>query len=398
MGGGISKKAEVPEIPDDLVDAKEVLDKVREAKELEEFKKVFEVNAKVSIERSKGVESKVHKDYGVKECEKDKKPVEKVKKIVRENLPKDKIKDYIQSKLSEKESYQKLPEKLREKALNSAVEKASDVLASKLVDRLLLEWVDYLMKPKEQQPEGEKKIVQTGGHVDGFMHVEAGKIAKKVGKNEFIFYTEILVQYKNVHPFVPLFYGPKEEGDKRYVVIQDLTHEYKKPCICDIKMGTSSVGEDASPEKKASMGAKDAATTTATLGIRLVGARVYQVDKDDYLQYDKKWGQALKDENFTENLAKFFHNGKEYVTEVIDPFLELLKPLEEWFDKQSELRFYSSSLLFIYDGHPDANRKDVRLKMIDFAHVHPIKDGGKDDGYILGLKNLRKQLNAVKSM
>lgn len=129
---------------------------------MEEFKKVFEVNAKVSIERSKGVESKVHKDYGVKECEKDKKPVEKVKKIVRENLPKDKIKDYIQSKLSEKESYQKLPEKLREKALNSAVEKASDVLASKLVDRLLLEWVDYLMKPKEQQPEGEKKIVQTG--------------------------------------------------------------------------------------------------------------------------------------------------------------------------------------------------------------------------------------------
>lgn len=34
MGGGISKKAEIPEIPDDLVDAKEVLDKVREAKEV----------------------------------------------------------------------------------------------------------------------------------------------------------------------------------------------------------------------------------------------------------------------------------------------------------------------------------------------------------------------------
>lgn len=26
--------------------------------------------------------------------------------------------------------------------------------------------------------------------------------------------------------------------------------------------------------------------------------------------------------------------------------------------------------------------------MIDFAHVFPIEDGGKDDGYIFGLKHM----------
>jgi len=34
--------------------------------------------------------------------------------------------------------------------------------------------------------------------------------------------------------------------------------------------------------------------------------------------------------------------------------------------------------------------------MIDFAHVHPIKDGGFDEGYLFGLKSLIKQLNIVK--
>jgi hypothetical protein len=35
------------------------------------------------------------------------------------------------------------------------------------------------------------------------------------------------------------------------------------------------------------------------------------------------------------------------------------------------------------------------LKMIDFAHVSEIKDGGRDEGYIFGLKNLIKFLEDI---
>ena len=56
--------------------------------------------------------------------------------------------------------------------------------------------------------------------------------------------------------------------------MEDLTSQFRKPCILDIKMGTSSVGEDASPEKKAAMRAKDESTTTVSLGIRICGFRV----------------------------------------------------------------------------------------------------------------------------
>jgi hypothetical protein len=57
--------------------------------------------------------------------------------------------------------------------------------------------------------------------------------------------------------------------------MEDLTAPFKKPCIMDIKMGVSSVGEDATPEKKANMRKKDEATTSVSLGIRICGLRVY---------------------------------------------------------------------------------------------------------------------------
>jgi 1D-myo-inositol-tetrakisphosphate 5-kinase/inositol-polyphosphate multikinase len=59
-----------------------------------------------------------------------------------------------------------------------------------------------------------------------------------------------------------------------YLVMEDLTASYQKPSILDIKMGTTSVGEDASPEKKAAMRAKDESTTTVSIGIRVSGFKV----------------------------------------------------------------------------------------------------------------------------
>lgn len=58
------------------------------------------------------------------------------------------------------------------------------------------------------------------------------------------------------------------------------------------------------------------------------------------------------------------------------------------------LRFYSSSLLFVYEGllcipiiyklgNPNVPFKST-VKMIDFAHVFPITDGGTDEGYYKG--------------
>jgi hypothetical protein len=59
--------------------------------------------------------------------------------------------------------------------------------------------------------------------------------------------------------------------------MEDLTHYYEKPCIMDIKIGITSVGEDASPEKREAMRKKDEGSTTVTLGLRISGMRVCEV-------------------------------------------------------------------------------------------------------------------------
>jgi hypothetical protein len=91
--------------------------------------------------------------------------------------------------------------------------------------------------------------------------------------------------------------------------------------------------------------------------------------------------------------------------DVVDYYISRMEVLKEWMEKQTSFRFYSSSLLFVYDGM----RKSFRLaiiwfstyqlgddkspfradvRMIDFAHVHEIVDGGIDEGYLKGLTNL----------
>jgi len=218
---------------------------------------------------------------------------------------------------------------------------------------------------------------------------------KKVGKKEFGFYSEVLHKIvPELQVFVPKFHGTEVKDGNNYIVIEDLTHTFKKPCILDIKMGTSSVGEDATPEKREAMSKKDKATTTCTLGLRITAMKVYQLDQEKYLSRDKDWGKNVTDSNFKDSLATFFHNGKDTRYELIAKYVEKLKPIQEWINSQLKVRIYSSSLLFIYDGDPSNN--DIELKMIDFAHVHEVKDNGKDEGYILGMKNLLESLAQIQ--
>jgi len=230
---------------------------------------------------------------------------------------------------------------------------------------------------------------QTAGHEGSMLKQGADKIMKPVSRNEISFYEGFYAKYPTVQTFAPKFYGTQKKEDKTYIVMEDLTAPFKKPCIMDIKMGISSVGEDATPEKKESMRKKDESTTTVTLGIRICGLRVFQSKKNEYIVKDKPWGKKVKDNSMNESIGLFFNNGESIRKDVIKAFLPKLKQVEQWFKSQKHLRFYSSSLLFLYEGSSTEPVK-VDVRMIDFAHVHEIHDGGKDDGYITGLTNLIK--------
>jgi len=233
---------------------------------------------------------------------------------------------------------------------------------------------------------------QMGGHAGTFHKLDEKKIMKHGGEAETLFYSEIHL-YPKLQEFAPAFHGFHELDGKKYIVIEDATAGFSKPCILDIKIGKQSFGEDADESKKANMAAKDAKSTTGTLGARITAVKVYQVETGDYIKKSKDYGKTIKTEDFQSAFAEYFHNGKGLRKSLIPKFLEKIRVVKEWVESQGDLRMYSSSILFVYDG--DESNDNVEIKLIDFAHVFKIADGGKDDGYIFGINNVVQYLEAI---
>ena len=159
---------------------------------------------------------------------------------------------------------------------------------------------------------------------------------------------------------------------------------------------------------------------------------------------NKYYGLKLGEEGFKEELITFLHNGQQFRTELIEPLLHKLRKLYKVIEKQHSYRFYSSSLLLMYEGDLDnsgetinscscsskekergqskqepmssnsscsslnkncqcfGHRCKVDVRMIDFAHTtHSGFSGdrtrtGPDTGYLFGLKNLIRLLEEIQ--
>ncbi|XP_017691212.1 PREDICTED: inositol hexakisphosphate kinase 3 [Lepidothrix coronata] len=148
--------------------------------------------------------------------------------------------------------------------------------------------------------------------------------------------------------------------------------------------------------------------------------QVYQADTGHFLCKDKYFGRKLSPEGFRQTLRQFLSPGNQLRTDLLEPIILRLKALLSVIRKQSSYRFYSSSLLIIYDGQEPkesaapldhhlplpkthgANPARVDVRMIDFAHTtfkgsksSPTPYDGPDHGYIFGLENLIKILQSL---
>lgn len=213
-----------------------------------------------------------------------------------------------------------------------------------------------------------------------------------------------------------------------HIVLENITHGFKKPNILDLKLGAQLWDEDAKPEKRARLDEVSAATTSGSLGFRIAGMRTWKggnapevsadlrdfVDKngDGYWVFNKMYGRKFSAADVAEGFVAYVlpqtktQAELERAREVLAYFLGEVKDIIQVFESK-ESRMYSASILLVYEGDVDEYAKTKKVlasaeptedddedlpklaavKMIDFAHATFQPGRGPDENALKGMRS-----------
>lgn len=141
-----------------------------------------------------------------------------------------------------------------------------------------------------------------------------------------------------------------EHKTHEFIILENIAYRYRNPCVLDLKIGTQQHGDDTPQEKIVRKMKKVASSTSSTLGVRIGGMQVFKASTHRLICRNKYDGQKLSVKGFKREICNFLHNGRRLAVELIEPFITKLRRLHRVIERQQSFRFFSSSLLLIYEG------------------------------------------------
>ncbi|ORX38969.1 hypothetical protein BD324DRAFT_649067 [Kockovaella imperatae] len=170
---------------------------------------------------------------------------------------------------------------------------------------------------------------KVAGHQNVMSDESGSLVIKPALPREIAFYhmlgsaprSSALAQLK---PFVAQFYGTlrlegqldglggiSKEGIKvgevpESIVLENLAHNYTRPCVLDAKLGTELHAPDASEEKRARMEKQARETTSHATGLRLTGCQIWHAPTSSYILTPKSYGKSLTPSSLPAGIIRFF--------------------------------------------------------------------------------------------
>ena len=208
---------------------------------------------------------------------------------------------------------------------------------------------------------------------DGRCRVLKPLSRKLKGYVEVAFYRHIQRHGSSLQPFLPRCDGiavvpsPTPSPPLLYLVLEDLTSAFSRPCVLDLKMGTQTFDEAASPQKMATEVAKF--PHQSTIGCRVAGLRTFHPSTSSHTTRSKEWCRALTPASLPEAITAWLScDGERPIPQlVVSSLLTQLRGLHRLMAHQTDFRFYSSSLLLTFDAGSEG--EEARVCMIDFTHT-----------------------------
>ena len=204
------------------------------------------------------------------------------------------------------------------------------------------------------------------------------------GYIELAFYRHIQQQQRHEwHPFLPRCHGvailpstPRPPSSSSspsslYLVLDDLASAFPHPCVLDVKMGTQTFDEAASPSKVAEEVHKF--PHQHLTGCRVAGMRTFTPATATHATRTKAWCRALTPTDMPVAITAWLTCDGELPLPppVVHSLLAQLHQLRRVFEVQTAFRFYSSSLLLLYD--PLRPALEPLVRMIDFTHTFGVE-------------------------